>query len=279
MNDILHDRDFNSFRDIIYSEAGIKLNDHKKALVQARLARRLRILGLSTYSDYHEYFISHYEEEKVHFINAITTNKTEFFRENKHFEFMKTVALPQFERERLDEIRIWSAGCSTGEEPYTIAITMLEHFGARRAPEIKILATDIDTQVLEKAERGLYTDEQVGTMPDWLKKRYFIRKNEGVETCYEVTEQVKKLVFFRHLNLRMEQYPMKKQFDIILCRNVIIYFDKTMQTGLFARFHRFLKDTGYLMIGHSENISNISSDFSLVGNTIYKKSGTAATRK
>ncbi|HOW83001.1 MAG TPA: protein-glutamate O-methyltransferase CheR [Spirochaetota bacterium] len=271
MNEILHDKEFNSFREIIYTEAGIRLNDHKKALVQARLARRLRLLGLATYAQYHAYLVSRFDQEKVHFINAITTNKTEFFRENKHFEYMKTVALPQIERSSPDEIRIWSAGCSTGEEPYTIAITMLEYFGARKAPGIKILATDIDTQVLEKAQKGLYSEDQVGAMPAALIKKYFSPGMEGRDAVYEVKDEVKKLVFFRHLNLRMEEYPMQKQFDIIFCRNVIIYFDKVMQAGVFRRFYSFLKDSGFLMIGHSENISNISNDFMLIGNTIYKK--------
>jgi len=184
---------------------------------------------------------------------------------------MKTVALPQIERSSPDEIRIWSAGCSTGEEPYTIAITMLEYFGARKAPGIKILATDIDTQVLEKAQKGLYSEDQVGAMPAALIKKYFSPGMEGRDAVYEVKDEVKKLVFFRHLNLRMEEYPMQKQFDIIFCRNVIIYFDKAMQAGVFRRFYSFLKDSGFLMIGHSENISNISNDFMLIGNTIYKK--------
>jgi len=267
----LQDREFNNFKEIIYREAGIKLSDLKKALVQARLSRRIRLLNLTSYDEYYEYLIEHYEDEKVHFINSITTNKTEFFREKKHFDFMMDSALPAIEASGANEIRIWSAGCSTGEEPYTIALTVLEYFGTRRKPVIKILATDIDTQVLEKAQAGIYTDDQTDTVPESLMQKYFLKKDSDGSLFYKVKDSVKQLVFFRHLNLHSEQYPMTKQFDIIFCRNVIIYFDKLMQVKLFSRFRNYLKDTGYLMIGHSENISSITDDFILMGNTIYRK--------
>jgi chemotaxis protein methyltransferase CheR len=267
----LHDREFNRFKEMIYREAGIKLSDLKKALVQARLSRRIRALNLASYCEYYDYLIEHFDEEKSHFINSITTNKTEFFREKKHFDFIMKVVLPELESWRIDEIRIWSAGCSTGEEPYTIAITLLEYFLGRKRPAIKILATDIDTQVLEKAQSGIYTDEQVDAMPPELMRKYFLKKETDGGPLYRISDAVKQLVSFRHLNLHAETYPMKKQFDVIFCRNVIIYFDKEMQTKLFARFSNYLKDTGYLMIGHSENISGISDAFVLQGNTIYRK--------
>ena len=267
----LSENEFTKFKEIIYLEAGIKLTDLKKALVQARLSRRMRALSLSTYEDYYSYLIENYTHEKENFINAITTNKTEFFREKKHFDFMLEVALPEFEKDNIKDIRIWSAGCSTGEEAYTIAITLCEYFKNKRKPDIKILATDIDTQVLERAQAGIYLPEQVATVQHDILQKYFTKRRNESQEYYKINDFAKDMVFFRHLNLHLEQYPMKRQFHIIFCRNVIIYFDKSMQAKLFTRFHRYLKDTGYLMIGHSENISNITTDFKLIGNTIYRK--------
>lgn len=267
----LSDKDFNRLRDIIYNEAGIKLSDVKKALMQSRLMKRLRELQLGTFTEYHDYLIENYEKEKINFINAITTNKTDFFRENEHFEFMKNKILPDFDKKGAKEIRIWSAGCSTGEEPYTIAITLHEYYNGKKSPEFLILATDIDTQVLNKAQEGLYPADHVAEVDPKYLNTYFtyVRNQNGA--FYTVKDRLKEAVYFRRLNLLSEQYPMKKQFDIIFCRNVIIYFDKETQKKLFEKYYSYLKDDGYLLIGHSENITNITGRFSLVGRTIYKK--------
>lgn len=264
------DADFYKFRDLIYDEAGIKLNDVKKVLVQSRLIKRLRELKLDDFPSYYDYLISNYEVEKINFINAITTNKTDFFRENDHFEFMKKIILPEVERKGLRELRIWSAGCSTGEEPYTIAMTVLDYFGKKKGPEILILATDIDTQVLQKAVSGVYAEDRLATIDDKVVSTYFDSIG-GTPRNYEIKDFVKNVVYFRRLNLLQDQYPMKKQFDIIFCRNVIIYFDRDMQKKLFAKFYEYLKDDGYLLIGHSENITSITDRFSLAGRTIYRK--------
>lgn len=267
----LSDEDFYKLRDIIYNEAGIKLGDVKKILMQSRLIKRLRELKLDDFSEYHNYLINNYEVEKINFINAITTNKTDFFRENDHFEFMKNSVLPEFEKKRENELRIWSAGCSTGEEPYTIAITLFEYFQGRPAPEFLILATDIDTQVLGKAQEGSYTAEHLADVDSKYLKNYFLRYSSDKGDFYRVKDQLKKVVYFRRLNLLQDEYPMKKKFDIIFCRNVIIYFDRETQKKLFDKYHKYLKDDGYLLIGHSENITSITDKFTLAGRTIYKK--------
>lgn len=265
------DSEFRLFRDMIYREAGIRLSDLKKSLVQARLSRRLRSLNLETFRDYYDFLLGNYDQEKFNFINAITTNKTDFFREEKHFAFLRNVVFPTFEAENRDSITLWSAGCSTGEEPYSLAITFLDYFRNGRMPDVKILATDIDTQVLETARRGIYDKEKVAAIEPRIMKEYFrrgIRENEGL---FSVKDCVREIVRLRRLNLLDGDYPMKKKFDIIFCRNVIIYFDKETQIELFRKFARYLKDDGYLFIGHSENILSFSDEFSLIGNTIYRK--------
>jgi chemotaxis protein methyltransferase CheR len=267
----LSDKDFNRLRDIIYNEAGIKLSDVKKALMQSRLMKRLRELQLANFTEYHDYLLEHYEKEKINFINAITTNKTDFFRENEHFEFMKKKILPDFDLKKEREIRIWSAGCSTGEEPYTIAITLHEYYSGKKAPEFLILATDIDTQVLNKAQDGLYAADHLADVESKYLNNYFTYERNQNGAFYRAKDKLKEAVYYRRLNLLVEQYPMKKQFDIIFCRNVIIYFDKETQKKLFEKFYGYLKDDGYLLIGHSENITNITDKFYLVGRTIYKK--------
>lgn len=270
-NYTLEDDDFNRLRDIVYKEAGIKLSDVKKILMQSRLMKRLRELKMDSFTDYYDYLIENYDEEKINFINLITTNKTDFFRENDHFEFMKGVLLPDFEKKSPGEIRIWSAGCSTGEEPYTIAMVVNEYFSGRQSPEILILATDIDTQVLQKAKDGIYPEEHLATVDQKYLKAYFSKGTGENEGLYRVSDKLKQSVYFRRLNLLQDEYPMKKKFDIIFCRNVIIYFDRETQKKLFNKFYNYLKDDGYLLIGHSENITSITDRFMLSGRTIYRK--------
>ncbi len=263
---------FVAFKEIVYREASIKLSEQKKALLQARLSKRLRALGLETYQDYHRYLMENYATESIEFINAITTNKTEFFRERRHFDYMKEYCLPEFESLGKNELRIWSAACSTGEEPYTIAITVSEYFENRKSMNIKILATDIDTNVIEKGSVGLYSLDQVKDIELPLLKKYFMRGTGENEGLFMVKDPLKSMINFRRMNLLGSVYPMKKKFDIIFCRNVIIYFDKPTQKELFERLYNYLDDDGYLFIGHSENITGISTRFALIGHTIYRKS-------
>lgn len=273
-NSQLTDAEFEKFRDLIYEEAGIFLNESKKALVQARLTKRMRSLPVSTFADYYQYLKDHYDTELSHFINSITTNKTDFFRENKHFEFMNDQLLPEFEARGGKRLRIWSAGCSTGEEPYTIAITVHRFYQnlGKPLPDVKILATDIDTTVLEKGERGIYRAESLETLDKNLVQAYFKRGTGDNQGLYMAKDFLKKMISFRRLNLQLPSFPMKGPFDVIFCRNVIIYFDKETQRVLFEKFANFIPDYGYLFIGHSENIGPITTKFKLLRNTIYQRS-------
>ncbi len=267
----LSDPQFCRFKKLIYNESGIKLSGMKKALLQARLAKRIRALELGSFEEYYNYLIDNYQTEKYNFINVITTNKTEFFRESKHFHFIRDVFLPMLEQRGQGEIRIWSAGCSTGEEAYTIAITVREYYKNRLMPPVKILATDIDTGVLEKAEKGIYDIDHVKKINIDLLKRYFLRGTGENAGLFKVKRSLKDMIYFRRLNLNEDTYPMKKKFDLIFCRNVIIYFDKEKQRELFQKFYHYLEDRGRLFLGHSENITSISDKFYPEGSTIYRK--------
>jgi len=267
----LTEKEFFKLREIVYEEAGIKLSDAKRVLMQSRLVKRLRQLKLNSFGDYYDYLQNNYDLEKDNFINLITTNKTDFFRENDHFEFMKSVVLPAIDRNGQNEIRIWSAGCSTGEEPYTLAIVLNEFFENRKKPDVKILATDIDTNVLQHGINGVYSVDQVKKVHDRIKNKYFLKGEGENEGFYKIKDHLKRYVYFRRLNLLSDSFPMKRQFDLIFCRNVIIYFDKDCQRKMFSNFYPYLKDEGYLMVGHSENISTVTDKFVLNGRTIYRK--------
>jgi len=267
----LTDGEFNYFRKIVYSETGIKLNDMKRSLLQSRLMRRMRELKLPTYGNYAEFMENNYDAEILNFINAVTTNKTEFFRENQHFDMMVDEIFPEYEKMRKRKLRFWSAGCSTGEEPYSLAMTTRRYFGMDNKYDIKILATDIDTQVLSKAIEGIYTSEQIAEIGQDMVREFFSRIGDKTNKTYRINEEVRKLIVFKRLNLLDETYPMKGGFDCIMCRNVIIYFDKPTQKLLFERFYDYLSDDGYLFVGHSENLSGLTSKFKLIGKTVYKK--------
>jgi len=266
----LTDEEFEMLRGVVYRETGIKLSDLKRSLLQSRLLRRLRFLKLYEFSDYIDYLREHYNDEIINFINAITTNKTEFFRENQHFEYLNNIVFPEIKKSDKRRIRIWSAGCSTGEEPYSIAITAKEYFN-ESISDIKILATDIDTQVLEKGFSGIYSFDQIsGIDPVLLKKHFAKGKNEN-EGAFKVKDVTRSMIVFKRLNLLDQIYPMQGKFDIIFCRNVVIYFDKPTQKILFERFYNYLHDDGYLFVGHSENLSGITDKFRHLGKTVYKK--------
>jgi len=267
----LQDKEFYFIKEIVHKESGIRLTEMKKALVQSRVLKRLRELKMGDYRDYCRYLEENYAHEVVNLINCITTNKTDFFREPKHFEFMKGVFLPEFAAAGGTRLRIWSAGCSTGAEPYSIAATVLDYYAGKRMPDVKILATDIDTQVLRKGEEGLYRLEEIESMDVPLLKRYFMRGTGAYHGMFRVKESVKRLVHFGRLNLLDDAYPMKGPFNIIFCRNVIIYFDAESRTRLFDKFHAFLHDDGYLIMGHAETLAGLTNRFRFLGNTVYKK--------
>ncbi|OGI44433.1 MAG: hypothetical protein A2V92_03420 [Candidatus Muproteobacteria bacterium RBG_16_65_31] len=269
------DREFGQLRDLIHAHTGIALSEHKRALVCSRLAKRLRHYNLACYADYYELLTQADPDgrELMEMINAITTNKTDFFRESHHFQFLSEQVFPALKQSRQRRLRIWSAAASSGEEAYTLAITVSEVFPAPNDWDIKILATDIDTNVLERAARGVYSQHQVRMISKPLLQRYFLKGAGAHEDEVMVKPVLKSLIRFARLNLIDEPWPMQGPFDAILCRNVFIYFDKPTQQRLFARFAKLLRKDGYLMLGHAEFIQGHESLFSIVGHSIYRRRG------
>jgi chemotaxis protein methyltransferase CheR len=275
----LTDREFDLFRRFIYDKSGISLHDGKKELVRTRLGSRLRKMGLTTYKQYFEFVqADKTEEELVNLLDAISTNLTSFFREINHFHFLEKRVLPEMivrkEGEREREIRVWSAGCSSGEEPYSIAFTLKSRLPDFSRYDVKILATDLSTQALGKAARGSYTGDQVKTVPPDMRGKYLI-KGAGDERGprFTVTGDIKKMIQFKRFNLMTPRFPFKRKFDFIFCRNVMIYFDKPTQEGLVNKYYDVLAPGGYLLIGHSESLTGVTHPFKYIQPTIYQKIG------
>jgi len=265
------DRDFAFLRQIAYDHTGITLGDSKRQMVYGRLARRIRQLGLGSFADYCKRVEDDLDSELGELVNAITTNLTSFFRENHHFEHLANTALPEIMacNAGARRLRVWSAGCSTGEEPYSIAMTLAES-GQLSGWDARILATDIDTNVVAKASSGVYGDDRIQGIAPQRLRRWFQRGNGANAGKARVVQPLRDMIAFRQLNL-LGPWPMQGPFDIIFCRNVVIYFDKETQRKLFARYADLLAPHGYLYIGHSENLFKISEQFRLLGGTIYKK--------
>lgn len=274
----LTEREFAQFRTLIYARAGISLSEAKHALVNSRLRKRLLALRLTTFTDYLEHLATLCEDddEFTHLTNCITTNKTDFFREPHHFEFISQVFLPgliaRAEQGLVPKkVRVWHAGCSTGEEPYTLSMVLLEALEGRHGWDVRQLATDIDTKVLAHAERGVYDYDKVERIPQRYRSRYMTAGRSAGADCCKVVPKVRNLVTFRKVNLH-DSWPIRSDvlFDVIFCRNVMIYFDKETQRRLLERFAERLKPNGYLLLGHSENTIGLSEQFVPIGNTIYQ---------
>lgn len=264
------DADFRYVVEQAKRHAGISLADHKRDMVYSRLARRVRALGLSSIREYCDLLESARQDEEIgHFVNAITTNLTSFYREAHHFIHLKE----QLSKVRKGQrIRLWSAGCSAGMEPYTMALTAIEALDNLQQYDIRILATDIDTNILDRAARGMYPQQDMEKVPRELLMKFFARREEGKEVFYEAGEELKRIIAFKPLNL-MGEWPMKGPFDAIFCRNVMIYFDKPTQDTLLTRFGRLLKPQAHLYLGHSESVRGLEATFRLLNNTIYQKVG------
>ena len=267
----LTDSEFKRLRDLVHARTGIALSDAKRELVYGRLARRLRKLKLASFAQYCELVESGETAELQELTNAITTNLTSFFRENYHFEQLAAEALPQVESKRsaARRIRLWSAGCSTGEEPYSLAVVMREALAHLPSWDIKLLATDIDSKVVATAAEGEYAQERFKDVPAERVRNWF-RNVPGRPGFCAASAELKALITFRQLNL-LDPWPMKGPFDIIFCRNVVIYFDKATQRGLFDRMADLQEPGGWLFIGHSENLLNVTRRYKLVGRTVYRR--------
>ncbi|MBN2646984.1 MAG: protein-glutamate O-methyltransferase CheR [Thiotrichales bacterium] len=264
------DADFAKIKKIVYDYAGIDLNESKKNLVYNRLAKRVRFLQLSSFAEYVRYVQHHGEEEFVHLINAITTNLTFFFRENHHFDYLGQTLLPECLKKNAAErkIRIWSAGCSTGEEPYSIAMVLKECVPA--SWDARVLATDLDSNVVATAQQGIYPLERLKGVELERKKRFFLKGKGEQEGLARVKPDLAKAIDFGQLNL-MDEWPIRAPLDAIFCRNVVIYFDKPTQAKLFDRYAELLPIGGHLFVGHSESLHNVCDRFELLGKTIYRK--------
>ena len=265
--------DFNFISEMANENTGIQLGDHKRDMVYSRIVRRIRALQLKTFSEYCSYLKSHPGSEMVSFINSITTNLTSFFREQHHFDFLLGKVIPELKEKNSSskKIRIWSAGCSTGEEPYSIAMTLNKGFG-RDGWDVKVLATDLDTSVVAHGKAGVFGIDRVGDLPVSIIKNNFNRVSlgGGGGDAYEVSSNLKDYITFNQLNL-LGDWPMRGKFDAIFCRNVVIYFNKDTQKILFDRYAELLKPNGYLFIGHSETLHSVTDRFESLGKTMYRK--------
>ena len=262
--------DFDFLRKLSNQHSGILVPDDKFDMFYSRLSRRVRLLGLTDFKQYCQYLSDNHDLEFTDFINAVTTNLTSFFRENHHFEFLRDTVIPGLlkKNQHSKTIKVWSAGCSTGEEPYTLAMTLMEYVPA--GWDIKILATDLDTDVLAKAASGVYAEDRVDGLSDQLIKKWFQKGKDGQQKKVRVKNELRQLISFKQLNL-MGEWPMKGPFDFMFCRNVLIYFDKETKEMLANRYAELLASKSYLFIGHSESLHQLSTDFDLIGNTIYQK--------
>lgn len=267
-------KDFNQFRNLVYEKCGINLGEGKKDLVRARLSKRLRKLGLDSFRDYYKIVTEDSSgQELVCLMDAISTNLTSFFREKKHFDFLTDKILPDFMKKGRfsSEFRVWSAGCSSGEEPYSISISLNEYSEKTGALPYRILATDISTKVLDKAAAGVYDFERVKSLNPVLRNKCFLKGHTSMGGLVKVKPFIRKPITFKRLNL-MDSFPFRDHFDLIFCRNVMIYFDKKTQEQLVKKYHDSLRPGGYLFIGHSESLMGISHSFNYVQPTIYLKS-------
>lgn len=273
----LSESDFNLFRRLIYEQSGISLNPSKKELLRTRLRSRLEREKFKSYREYYKFVVEDKTGQAlVPLLDDISTNLTSFYRENNHFKYLNEI-VPEWIKKKKKEgdyiFRIWSAGCSTGEEPYTIAFIMLPHVSDKAANmSLKILATDLSTDVLRKASEGVYRLDRMSDVPAIVKKNYFINvqmvKNQKM---VRVHPDIKGLITFRRFNLMSDRFPFKNQFDYIFCRNVMIYFDKPTQETLVEKYYRFLKPGGYLFIGHSESLTTIKHSYNYLMPTVYQK--------
>ncbi|HEY0185776.1 MAG TPA: protein-glutamate O-methyltransferase CheR [Rhodopila sp.] len=267
----LQDGDFQKISHLVLTTTGIVISDRKRAFIQGRLGRRLRALGLANFRDYcHVLDGPDGEAERRVLVNAITTNHTAFFREPHHFDFLAKTVLPEIFRSDAKSsrrLRIWSAGCSTGEEPYTIAMILRDGQWPLCDWDARILATDLDTNVLGHATAGIYDAERIQSIPPNFRQRYVVEQPDGFGS---MNPSLQSLITFKPLNL-LSEWPMHGPFDVIFCRNVVIYFDKPTQRRLFDRYADLLKPGGWLMVGHSESLQKLTNRFELTGRTIYRR--------
>ena len=270
----LTDVQFQKFSSLVYDKTGIYLKPEKKELLNARLGKRLRATGIKSFKEYYEFVTTERSgDELVHLIDSVSTNFTSFFREKSHFEMLTSMVLPSFAKEgrgRNKDIVLWSSACSSGEEPYTMAMVMDDYVSRNPGLRYQILATDISTRVLAHAQRGVYTDDRIAKVPTLFLKKYF-QKGVGRSNGYvKIKNELCSVIQFSRFNL-MGEFPWRDSIDIIFCRNVMIYFNRETQQELVNKFYQALAPGGFLFIGHSESISSLEHRFTQVDATAYQK--------
>ncbi len=270
-------KEFDRLSGFIVGHCGIKMPEAKKVMLESRLQKRLRMLGMDSFATYCDFVLGSPEGtgELVHMIDAVTTNKTDFFREPAHFQFLAETALPEFLQEAeaagRKKFAVWSAGCSSGEEPYTLAIVLNEFRESHPDFDYTIIATDISTRVLEKARLGIYDQHVVEGVQVPIKQKYFLRSKDRDKGLVRVIPDLRARVAFQRLNLMEEQLMAAERMDAVFCRNVIIYFERATQRQLLARLCRCLKTGGYLFLGHSETVHGFDLPLVRISSTIYRK--------
>lgn len=279
----LSDSDFARLAQLIEGETGIQMPEHKIQMLLSRLVRRMRELGFERVDQYCRFLFDDPagEAERVHFFDAITTNKTDFFREPKHFDYLLQQVLPQLaESRRLDDlgrVQIWCAGCSTGEEPYTIALLLARHAEEQKRLSkpfsFALLATDISTKVLAQARNGIYTAEQIAPVPEPLRQEYFRRHRDPQRNEFRMSPVLRSRISFHRLNLMVDRYPVSDNFDVVFCRNVMIYFNRPTQERVMQKLLERVRPGGYLFIGHSESANGFDLPARTVANSVLQKLG------
>lgn len=266
--------DFNRLSLFIYKQCGIKMPITKKTMLEARLQKRLRVLPFNSFREYCDYLFSQkgLDEELILMIDLVTTNKTDFFRESEHFEYLVNQALPEWERRTGGRrLTLWSAGCSTGEEPYTLSMVLSSYADTHPGFSFSILATDISTRVLEKAKAAVYEEEKVEPVPMQMKKKYLMKSKDRSNPLVRIVPELREKVSFRRLNFMDSDFAMREKMEIIFCRNVIIYFDRPTQERLLNQFCKQLSPGGYVFMGHSETLSGLDVPLTSVFPTVYRK--------
>ncbi|VAW53062.1 Chemotaxis protein methyltransferase CheR [hydrothermal vent metagenome] len=274
---VLDERELKRVSDFIGSEVGIQLPMTKRTLVESRLSKRLRVLGFTDFKSYLDYTLKSIDGalEKLQLIDVLTTNKTSFYREPDHFEYLVNYAIPAITKSSNGvrrEINVWCAGCSTGEEAYTLSIELNRIEGAGEKVLFNILATDISHSCLSKASQGVYTDRQAESIPEELRKKYLLRSRNANEALVQMGPKLRHRIKFKNLNLMDTRFDAPKNMDIIFCRNVMIYFNNQLREELVAKFESHLAKGGYLFVGHSESLNGIKTTLKQVAPMVYKKS-------
>ena len=268
----LSDKEFDTLSKFIYTKYGIKMPPAKRIMLQSRLQKRLRALKIYTFTEYIDFvFSKHGDEEVVHMMDVVSTNKTDFYREPAHFDYLKQNVLPKYVENNTRNLKLWSAGCSSGPEVYTLAIVLSEFFETNPGFDFSIFGTDISTRVLKLAHAAIYPEDAVAMIPLETKRKYLLKSKDNSKKQVRVNNQLRKKASYQRLNFMDERYNVHEQFDIIFCRNVLIYFDRETQEQVINKLCRHLKPGGYFFLGHSESVTNIDVPLNQVKPTIFTR--------